>query len=84
MFMVISGKAGDLLGRKQVFFAGFLLFGIAAVGAAVSTSIHELIIFRGIQGFAAAIVATIGVALLPQAFPENQQTLAVSDFIALN
>lgn len=84
MFMVISGKAGDLFGRKRLFFAGFLIFGIAAVGAALSATIHELIFFRGIQGFAAAIVATLGVALLPQAFPEKEQTHAISIFSAFN
>lgn len=84
MFMIIAGKAGDLLGRKKVFYFGFILFGIAAIGAANSHSIQLLIFFRGIQGFAAAIIATVGVALLPQAFPPEEQTRAIGVFTAFN
>ncbi len=84
MFMIIAGKSGDLLGRKKVFYFGFIIFGIAAIGAANSHSIQMLIFFRAIQGFAAAIIATIGVALLPQAFPANEQMRAIGVYSAFN
>lgn len=84
MFMIISGLAGDILGRKKVFYFGFLLFAIAALGAGYSNSIQWLIFFRGIQAFAAAIILTIGVALLPQAFPANEQIRAIGIFSAFN
>lgn len=84
MFMIIAGKTGDILGRKKVFFWGFVLFGTAAIGAANSPSIEWLIFFRSMQGLGAAIIFTVGVALLPQAFPPNEQTRAVGIFSAFN
>ncbi len=84
MFMIIVGKLGDLLGHKKVFYFGFILFGIAAMGSASSQTIQWLIFFRGIQGFAAAIIATIAVALLPQAFPATEQMRAIGIFSAFN
>lgn len=84
MFMIAAGHAGDRLGRKRVFFFGFFLFGIAAIGAGCSPTIAWLIFFRAIQGFSAAIIFTIGVSLLPQAFPVNEQTRAIGIFSAFN
>ncbi|MCX7124213.1 MAG: MFS transporter [Gammaproteobacteria bacterium] len=84
MFMIIAGKSGDLFGRKKVFYLGFILFGISAVGAANANSIQMLIFFRAVQGLGSAIIATVGVALLPQAFPENEQVRAIGIFSAFN
>lgn len=84
MFMIIAGKSGDLLGPKKVFFFGFILFGIAAAGAGLSPTIQWLIFFRAIQGFAAAIIVTVGVSLLPLAFPPNEQTRAIGVYTAFN
>ena len=84
MFMIAAGQAGDLFGRKKVFFFGFILFGVAALGAGISPTIEWLIFFRAIQGFAAAVIFTIGVALLPQAFPANEQMRAIGIFSAFN
>lgn len=84
MFMIVSGLAGDMLGRKKVFYFGFIIFAVAAVGAGSASNIQWLIFFRAIQGFAGAIIFTLGVALLPQAFPANEQTRAIGIFSAFN
>ena len=84
MFMIAAGLAGDLFGRKKIFFFGFVLFSIAAFGAGSAQTIQWLIFFRAIQGFSGAIIFTIGVALLPQAFPANEQTRAIGIFSAFN
>ncbi|VVC76402.1 Multidrug resistance protein Stp [Aquicella siphonis] len=84
MFMIVAGQAGDLFGRERIFIFGFILFGIAAMGSALAGSIEWLIFFRAIQGFAGAIIFTIGVSLLPQAFPANEQTRAIGIFSAFN
>lgn len=84
MFMIIVGQLGDRIGHKSVFYFGFIIFAIAALGAGYSPNIETLIFFRAIQGFAAAIIFTIGVALLPYAFPPNEQTKAIGIFSAFN
>jgi EmrB/QacA subfamily drug resistance transporter len=84
MVMILAGRVGDILGRRKIFYFGFVIFLLAAIGAGLSSSIDMLIFFRGIQGFAAAIIFTLGVALLPQAFPEDEQAKAVGIFSAFN
>lgn len=84
MFMIAAGRIGDLFGRKRIYYCGFILFLIAAIGAGYSPTIHWLTFFRAAQGFAAAIIFTLGVALLPQAFPASEQTRAISFFSAFN
>src|SRR3989338_10072891 len=59
MFMIAAGLAGDLFGRKKIFFFGFVLFSIAAFGAGSAQTIQWLIFFRDIQGFSGAIIFTI-------------------------
>src|SRR3990167_6630233 len=46
MFMIAVGLAADLLGRKKIFFFGFVLFAIAALGAGGAPTIQWLIFFR--------------------------------------
>jgi EmrB/QacA subfamily drug resistance transporter len=84
MSMIAVGRAGELFGKKLVFYIGFVLFAIGAIGAGNAQTIHSLIFFRAIQGFAVATVFIIGVALLPQAFPANEQTRAIGVFSAFN
>lgn len=83
MTMIIIGRVGDIFGRRRVFYAGFVLFAIAAVGAGATTNIEWLIFFRGVQGFAGATIFTQSVALLPLAFPEDEQEKAVGIYSAL-
>ena len=84
MVMIVMGKLGDMLGRRKVFYFGFGLFAIAAIGAGISPNIEYLIFFRAIQGFSAAIIFTLGIALVPQEFPPEEHTKAIGVFGACN
>jgi EmrB/QacA subfamily drug resistance transporter len=77
MSMITAGKIGDMWDRRLLFYIGFIIFAIAAIGAALSPNLTSLIIFRGIQGFSAAIIFTQSAVLLPQAFPKDEQRLAI-------
>lgn len=57
--LIVAGSFGDLFGRKRIFVAGIVLFGLASLGASVAQSPGELIAARVVQGVAAA-------AMLPQ------------------
>ena len=83
MFMIAAGYFVDHFGRRRIYYFGFIFFAIAAIGPALSQSIEWLIFFRAVQGFAAEIIFTIGVALLPQAFPEDEQNRAIGIFSAI-
>src|SRR3990167_86418 len=56
MFMIAAGRFADIYGRKKIFYLGYVLFLIAAIGAGASQTIQWLIFFRAIQGFAGVII----------------------------
>jgi EmrB/QacA subfamily drug resistance transporter len=82
MSMIAVGKLGYIWNRRLLFYLGFVIFAIAAIGAALSPSLLVLIIFRAIQGFSGAIIFTQSAVLLPQAFPKDQQSVAISVYSA--
>src|SRR5487761_23889 len=52
-FLLLGGRAADLLGRRRMFMAGLALFTAASLACALATSGTLLIIMRGIQGLGA-------------------------------
>lgn len=83
MFMIAAGRVGDIYGRNKVFFISAILFGLAAFCAGFSPNIYWLILFRAIQGVCGAVLFTVPIAMLPQAFPLDEQAKAVSTYTAL-
>src|SRR6266700_1669659 len=55
-FLLLGGRAADLLGRRRVLMAGLATFTAASLGCALATSDSFLIGMRGVQGIGAAIV----------------------------
>jgi EmrB/QacA subfamily drug resistance transporter len=56
-FLLLGGRAGDLLGRRRVFMAGLGLFLVTSLLAGLSTSSEMLIVARLLQGAAGAILS---------------------------
>ena len=54
-FLLLGGRAGDLVGRKRVFLVGVVIFSIASLLNGLSPSSEFLIVFRGVQGLGAAL-----------------------------
>src|SRR5689334_2491385 len=54
--MVLLGRISDFWGRRLVNIIGVILFGIASLFAGLSISAESLIIFRFLQGIAAAAI----------------------------
>lgn len=77
MFMVIVGRMGDLLGRRNVFFSGTIIFTLGTIGAALSPSINILIFFRAIQGMGASILYTLSGSMIPELFPAEERIKSI-------
>src|SRR6187397_2440895 len=53
-FLLLGGRAGDLLGRKRLFLGGIVVFTVASLLDGLSTSSGMLIGARALQGLGAA------------------------------
>ena len=51
-FLMLGGRAADLLGRRRVFMFGLAVFSIASLACGLATSEAWLIIARGVRGSA--------------------------------
>ncbi len=62
-FLLVSGRAADLLGRRKVLLAGFTIFMVSALVATLAGSAGMLVAARAVQGVgaAAAIPASLGI-----------------------
>src|SRR5215469_7646242 len=54
--ILVGGALGDSVGRRLMFLLGTGLFGLASVGCGFSSSIRSLLIWRSVQGIAAAFL----------------------------
>jgi len=70
-FLLLGGRAGDILGRRRVFIAGIALFALASLAGGLATSQAWLLGARAIQGFGAAIVAPTALSLITTTFEEG-------------
>ncbi|MEO8106989.1 MAG: MFS transporter, partial [Actinomycetes bacterium] len=72
-FLLLGGRAGDILGRRRVFIFGILLFTLGSLGGGFAWSEASLLVFRAIQGLGAAIAAPTALSLIATEFPEGKE-----------
>jgi EmrB/QacA subfamily drug resistance transporter len=73
IFLVPFGRIADIHGRKKVFVSGFLIYTIASLFCAMSTSALSLISFRVLNGIGASMIFSIGMAILTSIFPPGER-----------
>ncbi len=79
-FLMLGGRACDLLGRRRVFIGGLLLFSLASLVGGLSQSQGMLIGARAAQGLGGAVVSPATLAILTTSFaegPERNRALGV-------
>ena len=72
-FLLLGGRAADLLGRRRTFMAGLAVFTAASLACALATSATFLIVMRGIQGLGAAAVLPAALSIVMNMFPEGPE-----------
>src|SRR4029453_9719843 len=72
-FLLLGGRAADLLGRRRIFMLGMAVFAAASLGAGLATSDSFLIAMRGLQGFGAAIMLPAALAIVMNMFAEGAE-----------
>jgi EmrB/QacA subfamily drug resistance transporter len=77
VLVLTAGRLSDLFGRKRAYLGGFLVFGLASLGAGFAANGTELILWRILQGIASAFLFANAAALVTDAFPPKQLGLAM-------
>jgi EmrB/QacA subfamily drug resistance transporter len=72
-FLLLGGRAADLLGRRRVFMAGLLLFAAASLAGGLATTDLQLIVARAVQGLGAAILSPAALSLVTTMFAEGAE-----------
>jgi EmrB/QacA subfamily drug resistance transporter len=72
-FLLLGGRAGDLIGRKRIFLAGLVIFTVASLLNGLATSSEWLIIARGLQGLGAALVSPAALSIVMTTFAEGRE-----------
>src|SRR5689334_7764462 len=81
-FLLLGGRAADLLGRRRVFIVGVLVFTVASLVCRLAQSEGMLIASRAVQGFGGAIISPAALSIVMTSFeegPERNKALGVWD-----
>jgi EmrB/QacA subfamily drug resistance transporter len=70
-FLLLGGRAADLLGRRRVFVAGLGLFALASLAGGLADSQATLIAARAAQGVGGAVIAPASLSILTTTFAEG-------------
>ncbi len=85
-FLLLGGRAGDLLGRKRLFLVGLVIFTGASLLDGLSSSEGMLVGSRALQGLGAALISPAALSIISTTFAEGAErarALAVWAAIAI-
>jgi EmrB/QacA subfamily drug resistance transporter len=83
-FLLLSARAGDILGRRRMLILGLAVFTVASVAIGMAQLPALMIAARAVQGLGSAILAPSTLALLQTTFAEGpERTRAVSWYSAV-
>jgi EmrB/QacA subfamily drug resistance transporter len=72
-FLILAGDLTDSRGRRPMFILGLMAFGAASLLSGVAPTMESLIVFRGLQGLAGAILVPGSLALITATFAGEEQ-----------
>src|SRR5579863_8046216 len=85
-FLLLAGRVGDLIGRKRVFLTGVAVFTVASALCGLAPSQGVLIAARFVQGFGAALSASVVLAIIVTEFPapaDRAKAMSAYVFVAV-
>ena len=80
--ILLAGSLSDVFGRKKVLLAGLIGFGVTSLLCAFAPTIEFLIISRGLQGIAGALLVPSSLALILATFSGPMQSRAIGTWTA--
>jgi EmrB/QacA subfamily drug resistance transporter len=80
--ILVGGSLGDIFGEVRMFTLGVGLFGLASILCAAAPDSTTLIVFRGIQGIAGALLTPASLAVLTSTFSGDERGAAIGTWTA--
>jgi EmrB/QacA subfamily drug resistance transporter len=80
--ILVGGSLGDIFGEMRLFTIGVTSFGLASILCALAPDITTLIVFRGIQGIAGALLTPASLALITSNFQGAERGAAIGTWAA--
>lgn len=84
-FLLLGGRAADLIGKRTVLIGGLALFTAASLACGLATTQWMLIAGRAVQGIGGAIVQAVALSVILDLFPEpgaRAKAMSVWGFVA--
>lgn len=73
----LTGWLSDLIGRKAVYIASLVVFGIGALACAVAPTMEIVVAARVVQGFGGGALMPVGMAIVYDLFPPHRRGSAL-------
>ena len=80
--ILIGGSLSDVLGRRRVFRIGVAGFGVTSLLCAIAPDATLLVIARGLQGVAGALLVPSSLAIIVATFHESERGRAIGSWTA--
>src|SRR6202008_298597 len=83
--LLLAGRFGDLVGRKQVFLVGLGLFTVASLACGLASSQEARVAARFVQGIGGAMTTAVVLGMIVTMFPEPREqakAIGVYAFVA--
>ena len=75
--LLTIGRWADIVGKKQIYLVGMLIFSLGSFLCGISLSIYWLIGFRVLQAIVAAMMISLGAGIITEAFPFEERGKAL-------
>jgi EmrB/QacA subfamily drug resistance transporter len=72
-FLLLGGRAADMVGRRRMFIGGLFVFTLASLLAGLAWSDGSLISARVLQGLGAAVITPAALSILSTTFTEGRE-----------
>ncbi|HET7120823.1 MAG TPA: DHA2 family efflux MFS transporter permease subunit [Solirubrobacterales bacterium] len=83
--LLLAGRLGDLLGRRDVFLTGLALFTGASLACGLAQTEEMLVVARFVQGIGGALTSAVILGMIVTMFPqprEQAKAIGVYSFVA--
>ena len=84
VLLVTGGRLGDLFGRRKIFLAGVIIFGVSSAAIGFSPSDTWLVVWRALQGSGSALMMPATLSIITNAFPPQERGKAIGTWAGVS